>query len=92
MQSRAPVADAADVWFVIPLGGFVVGLVVGRWWAVLAALPLGAYILIADELEGPLTDWVAFMLTTLLACAIACGVALRRLRRRAQARPNPSNG
>jgi uncharacterized membrane protein YccC len=80
------------VWFFIPLVGFLFGLVVGYWRTVLAALPLGAYILIADELEGPLTEWVAFMLTTLLACAIACGVALRRLHRRAQARANPSIG
>jgi peptidoglycan biosynthesis protein MviN/MurJ (putative lipid II flippase) len=80
------------MWFFIPLVGFVFGLALGRWRAVLAALPLGTYILIADELEGPLTEWVAFMLTTLLACAIACGVALRRLHRRAHARANPSNG
>ena len=80
------------MWFLIPLGGFALGLVVARWWAVLAALPLGAYILVADELEGPLTEWVAFMLTTLLACAIACGVALRRLHRRGHRNANPSNG
>lgn len=80
------------MWFLIPLGGFVLGLVFARWWAVLAALPLGAYILVADELEGLLTEWVAFMLTTLLACAIACGVALRRLHRRGHGRANPSNG
>jgi peptidoglycan biosynthesis protein MviN/MurJ (putative lipid II flippase) len=80
------------MWFFIPLIGFVFGLALGRWQAVLTALPLGAYILIADELEGPLTEWVAFMLTTLLACAIACGVALRRLHRRARAHANPSNG
>jgi uncharacterized membrane protein YccC len=79
------------VWFFIPLVGFLFGLVVGRWRTVLAALPLGAYILIADQLEGPLTEWVAFMLTTLLACAIACGVALRRLHSRALPRTNPSN-
>ena len=80
------------MWFLIPLGGFAFGLVVGRWLAALAALPLGAYILIADELERPLTEWVAFMLTTLLACAIACGVALRRMHRRTRAHAKPSNG
>ena len=80
------------MWLLIPLGGFAFGLVVGRWLAVLAALPLAAYILIADELEGPLTEWVAFMLTTLLACAIACGVALRRVHRRTRTRANPSKG
>jgi drug/metabolite transporter (DMT)-like permease len=80
------------VWFFVPLVGFLFGLVVGRWRAVFAALPLGGYILIADELEGPLTEWVAFMLTTLLASAIACGVVLRRLHRRMQVGANPSNG
>ena len=80
------------MWFFIPLAGFVFRFVVGRWWAVLASLPLGAYILITDELEGPLTEWVAFILTALLACAVACGVAIRRLHRRAQARANPSSG
>jgi hypothetical protein len=88
LESRGLHADAADVWFLIPLGGFVFGLLAARWWAVLAALPLGAYILVADELEGPLTEWVAFMLTTLLAC----GVALRRLHRGGHGRANPSKG
>jgi hypothetical protein len=80
------------VWFLIPLAGFVVGLVVGRWWVTLAALPLGAYILLANNLEGHIGEWVAFMLSTLLACAIACGVAIRRLHLRSQAAANHSNG
>jgi uncharacterized membrane protein YhaH (DUF805 family) len=80
------------VWLVIPLAGFVVGLAFGRWWIVLAALPLGAYILAANDLEGHLGLWVAFMLSTLLACAIACGVTLRRLHGRGRTDANPSNG
>lgn len=80
------------MWFFIPFGGFVFGLIVGRWWAALGALPLGVYILATNGFEGHLGEWVAFMLSTLLACAIACGVAIRRLHRRAQARANPSNG
>lgn len=80
------------MWLVIPLAGFVVGLAVGRWWVTLAALPLGAYILAANELEGNIGLWVAFMLTTLLGCAIACGVAIRRLHRRSRAAANPSKG
>jgi hypothetical protein len=67
------------MWMLIPLAGFVVGLAVARWWVVLAAAPFGAYILATNSLEGHLGEWVTFMLTTLLACAIACGVALRRL-------------
>jgi hypothetical protein len=74
------------MWLLIPLGGFAVGAVVGRWWVVLAALPLGVYVLLANDLDGHLDEWVALMLTTSLAGAIACGVALRRLRMRGRAR------
>jgi hypothetical protein len=70
------------VWALIPLSGFVLGLAVARWWIVAAALPLGVYIVQADTLEGHVGLWVAFVLTSLLACAIVAGVALRRLARR----------
>jgi hypothetical protein len=70
------------MYVLIPLGGFVLGLAVGRWWIVAAAVPLWAYIVQAGELEGNLTLWVASSLSFLLACAIACGVALRKLLRR----------
>jgi hypothetical protein len=66
----------------IPFGGFVLGLAVGRWWIVPAAVPLWAYIVQVDKLEGNLTIWVASTLSILLACAIACGVGLRKLVRR----------
>jgi hypothetical protein len=67
----------------IPLAGFVLGLTVARWWIVAVALPFGAYVLATNELEASIGAWVALVLSTLLACAIACGVSLRRLRRRA---------
>jgi hypothetical protein len=76
-------ADEWGVWTLIPLAGFVLGLAVARWWVVTVAMPFGAYVLATNELEGNIGEWVALMLSTLLACAIACGVALRRLRRRA---------
>ena len=67
----------------IPFAGFVLGLAVARWWIVGVALPFGAYVLATNELEASIGAWVALVLSTLLACAIACGVSLRRLRRRA---------
>jgi hypothetical protein len=72
------------MWLFIPLGGFVFGAVIGRWWAVVAAAPLGVYILAANDLEGNVGTWVAFVLSGLLACAIAAGIALRRLHRRSR--------
>jgi hypothetical protein len=69
------------VWLAIPIGGFVLGAVVGRWWTVAAAVPFGAYIVETSNLEGHLGTWIALALSVLLASTIAAGVALRRLRR-----------
>jgi len=71
-----------NVWALIPFAGFAFGLLLGRWWAIATALPLGAWILLTNELEGNIGLWVASVLTLLLACAIGAGVALRRLNRR----------
>ena len=70
------------MYFFIPLVGCAFGAAVGRWWAVAAGTPLGAYILATNDLEGSLGIWVAYTLSGLLACAIGAGVALRRLHRR----------
>lgn len=74
------------MWMLIPLGGFALGLAVGRWWTVAAAMLFWAYIVYSDELEGNLTLWVASVLAGLLACAIGSGVALRRLHARRRLR------
>jgi hypothetical protein len=70
------------MWALIPVGGFVFGFAFGRWWALLAAIPLGAWIVATNDLEGHVGAWVALMLSVLLACAIGSGVALRGLSRR----------
>jgi hypothetical protein len=66
----------------IPIAGFAVGLVLGRWWALLAVIPLASWILATNGLEGHVGVWIAAVLSVLLACAIGSGVALRRLRDR----------
>jgi hypothetical protein len=66
----------------IPLAGFAFGLFFGRWWALLAVIPLASWILATNQLEGHIGLWIAAVLSTLLACAIGSGVALRRLRNR----------
>lgn len=66
----------------IPIAGFVLGLAFGRWWALLAVIPLGSWILATSNLGGHVGVWVAAVLSALLACAIGSGVALRRLRDR----------
>jgi len=70
------------MWIAIPLGGFVLGLALGRWWALAAVLPLPVWIFATSNLEGHVSAWIAAMLTLLLVCAVGSGVALRRLQRR----------
>jgi hypothetical protein len=62
----------------IPLGGFVFGVVFGRWWALLAVAPFAAWFLATNEL-GHVGAIVTGVLSALLASAIAAGVGLRRL-------------
>jgi MFS superfamily sulfate permease-like transporter len=71
------------VWTLIPVAGFVLGLATARWWVVAVAVPFGAWVLATNELEANIGAWVALVTSTLLAGAIACGVALRRLGHRA---------
>lgn len=70
------------MYALIPLAGFVFGFVLGRWWSLIAVVPLWAWIVATSEIDGSVTVWVASVLSVLLACAIAAGVALRRLQRR----------
>jgi hypothetical protein len=70
------------MWMLIPIAGFAFGLAFGRWWALLAVIPLASWILATNELEGHVGVWIAGVLSALLACAIGSGVALRRLRER----------
>jgi hypothetical protein len=70
----------------IPLGGFALGLLVGRWWIVVAALPFWATVVYLSELGGNITLWFATVLAGLLAGAIWSGVALRRLSERRRLR------
>lgn len=70
----------------IPLAGFALGLAVGRWWIVAAAMPFWAAIVWMDQLDRRLTILVASQLTVLLACAIGSGVAVRRLHARRRLR------
>ena len=74
------------MWAAIPLSGFVLGLLVPRWWIVAAAVPFGVVFALTSELEDTIGLWVACVLSTLLGLAILCGVALRRLYDRRLAR------
>jgi hypothetical protein len=57
--------------------GLVLGLIVGRWWALLAAAGLGVWIALTEEVD---VDglWLGFAYAGLAALGIIAGVLLRR--------------
>jgi hypothetical protein len=62
---------------VLLAAGFVFGLALGRWWALLAALVVGDAIALTAEVEvSPVYLGVGYGLVS--AFAIALGVAVRR--------------
>ena len=61
--------------------GFIFGLAVGRWWALLASLALGVWIGLAEEVEVPgVILGLGYGLVS--ASGIAVGVVVRRQARR----------
>jgi hypothetical protein len=57
--------------------GFAVGLVVGRWWALLASAGLGTWIALVNEVEVS-GSFLGFVYAALSAIGIVLGVLLRR--------------
>ena len=63
--------------FVLIVAGFVLGIAVGRWWALPAALALG---LLAGVTETEISGWVTGAYVALpAALGIVSGVVTRRL-------------
>jgi hypothetical protein len=57
--------------------GLVLGLVVGRWWALVAAVAVAAYVAVVSEVE--VSRWVlALGYGAIAAASIGAGVLLRR--------------
>ena len=64
--------------FVLIVGGFVLGIATGRWWALLAALVVGLWAGMTEEVE--VSGWVmGAYIGGPAAIGIASGVVSRRL-------------
>jgi hypothetical protein len=58
--------------------GFVLGLVVGRWWALIAAAVVGVLAAVFEEIE--LEGWFLGLVSAVLAAiGISIGILTRRL-------------
>jgi hypothetical protein len=59
-------------------GGIVLGLLVGRWWALLLAAALGVWISQATEVEAVPGWYLGLVYALLGAAGITAGVLVRR--------------
>jgi hypothetical protein len=63
---------------VLVAAGFVFGLALGKWWALVGAVVVGIVVALTFEVEvSPIVLAVGYGFLSL--CAIALGVALRRV-------------
>jgi hypothetical protein len=85
-RRRSPSDDESVIWAIVVGAGFLVGLIVGRVWALAAVVPFAIWVLLTNELEGDLGEVVAVVGSCLIAGGILAGVFTRRLVRR-RARP-----
>jgi hypothetical protein len=71
-------ADNSRILVAVLIGaGFLLGLILGRWWALLACLGVGLWIGVSEEVEVP--GWfLGFAYAALSALGVALGVVLRR--------------
>ena len=66
---------------VFVLGGLVLGLVVGRWWTLAAALGVGVWISITNEVDEVPPWFLGAVYGALVAAGIAVGIVFHRLLR-----------
>ena len=79
---RGPIDDGV-LYPLIVAGGLILGLIVGRWWTLAAAVGIGAYIAVASEVDEVPPWFLGAVYGVLAASGIALGiVARKRLRSR----------
>jgi hypothetical protein len=87
---EAPLSRADYSSIVLPaliVGGLLFGAVVGRWWTLLAAIAIGAYVGLTEEVE--VSGWVLGVgYGVVAAFGIAIGVLIHRGLSRSKAEPS----
>jgi hypothetical protein len=63
---------------VLIVGGLVFGLVLGRWWALLASVGLGLWVGLTEEIEVS-GSYLGLVYAAISGLGIVLGIVLRRL-------------
>ena len=79
LKNPSPGADASRVIVPVLIAvGFILGLLVGRWWALTAALGFGVWVAIVSEVEVP--GWFLGLWYGTIGCVgIGSGIAVSRV-------------
>jgi hypothetical protein len=79
LQALARVADAGRVIEPVLIAvGFILGLLVGRWWAVTPAVGFGVWVAIASHLDE-VPGWLLGIWYGAIGCmGVVTGIAVRR--------------
>jgi hypothetical protein len=71
------------IYLAIVLGGFLVGLIVARWWALGAAVGVGIWIVFATNVDEVPGWFLGAMYAGLAGIGITAGVSTRKALQRA---------
>lgn len=73
-------------YLIVVAAGFILGLVVGRWWTLSAAAAIGVWIALVTGVDEVPPWFLGTAYATLAAFAIAVGVSVRKRTRPDRAR------
>lgn len=87
LQNPPGGADARRVILPMLIGaGFILGLLVGRWWALAPAAGFGVWVAIVSEVEVP--GWFLGLWYCVIGCVgIGAGIVVRRVMHRLRYMP-----
>jgi hypothetical protein len=65
-------------YLILLVTGLILGLAVGRWWALVAAAGLGVWVALASEVDEVPPWFLGTAYAVLAASAIAVGIGVRK--------------
>jgi hypothetical protein len=66
------------LYLILLVTGLILGLAVGRWWALVAAAGLGVWVALASEVDEVPPWFLGTAYAVLAASAIAVGIGVRK--------------
>lgn len=65
------------IWIVVFALGALIGFVIGRWWALVAALALAVYVALESQVDEVSPGLLASIYGVIAAAGISAGIVIR---------------